>query len=63
VAGTCEHENQPSGYIKGRELLDSLSDDQLLKTEHIPWGYLFNHNTTLLQLSLENKFQTYSHYL
>jgi hypothetical protein len=26
VADCCEHSNEPSGYIKGREILDYLSD-------------------------------------
>jgi hypothetical protein len=25
VAGSCEHGNEPSGFIKGREFLDKLS--------------------------------------
>jgi hypothetical protein len=31
VAGFCEHGNEPSDSIKGMELLDKLSDYQLLK--------------------------------
>jgi len=31
VAGSCEHGNEPSGFTKGREFLDYLSDYQLLK--------------------------------
>jgi len=31
VADCCEHGNEPSGYIKAGEFLDSLSDYQLLK--------------------------------
>jgi hypothetical protein len=26
VAGSCEHGNEPSGSIKGKEFLDQLSD-------------------------------------
>jgi len=26
AAGCCEHGNEPSSFIKGEELLDSLSD-------------------------------------
>jgi hypothetical protein len=26
VVGCCEHGNEPSGFIKGREFLDYLSD-------------------------------------
>jgi hypothetical protein len=26
VAGPCEHGNEPSGFIRGRGFLDSLSD-------------------------------------
>jgi len=31
MAGFCEHGNEPSGFIKGGEFLDSLSEYQLLK--------------------------------
>jgi hypothetical protein len=31
VVGPCERGNEPSGFIKGRELLDYLSDHLLLK--------------------------------
>jgi hypothetical protein len=31
VAGCCEHGNEPSGSIKGGELVEYLSDYQLLK--------------------------------
>jgi hypothetical protein len=37
VAGCCEHGNEPSGSIKGGELLDQLSDCQLLK-DYAPWS-------------------------
>jgi hypothetical protein len=33
IAGFCEHGNEPSGYIKGWELLDQLSDCEVLKEE------------------------------
>jgi hypothetical protein len=33
VAGSCEHDNEPSGSIKGVEILDQMSDHQLLKKE------------------------------
>jgi len=31
VAGSCEHGNEPSDYMKGGEFLDYLSDYQRLK--------------------------------
>jgi hypothetical protein len=38
VAGCCEHGNEPSGCLKGGELLDWLSDCQLLKKDSAPWS-------------------------
>jgi hypothetical protein len=35
VAGSCEHGNEPSGSIRGEEVLDYLSDYQLLKMESV----------------------------
>jgi len=37
VAGSCEHDNKPLGYVKGGELLDQLSDYRLLK-DSPPWS-------------------------
>jgi hypothetical protein len=37
VAGSCEHGNELSGFIKGGEFLDWLSDYQLLK-DSAPWS-------------------------
>jgi hypothetical protein len=34
VAGSCEHGNEPPGYIKGREFIEQLSDYQLLKKDY-----------------------------
>jgi hypothetical protein len=39
VAGSCEHDNEPSGSKNGREFLDCLSDCQLLKN-CAPWSEL-----------------------
>jgi hypothetical protein len=36
--GCCEHGNEPSDSIKGREFLDQLSDSQLLKEDSAPWN-------------------------
>jgi hypothetical protein len=36
--GSCEHGNELSDSIKGRELLDQLSDCQLLKKDSAPWN-------------------------
>jgi hypothetical protein len=36
VADSCEHGNDPSGSIKGREFLDQTSDYQLLNKDSAP---------------------------
>jgi hypothetical protein len=36
VAGSCEHGNEPFGSIKGRELLDQLSNYQSLRKDSVP---------------------------
>jgi hypothetical protein len=33
----CEHGNEPSGYIKGEEFFDWLSDYWLLMKNSVPW--------------------------
>jgi len=33
VAGPCEHDDEPLGYIKGKEYPDCLSDYQFLKKD------------------------------
>jgi hypothetical protein len=37
MAGSYEHGNETSGFIKGREFLDQLSDHKFLK-DSAPWG-------------------------
>jgi hypothetical protein len=37
VASCFEHDNEPSGSIKGGGFLDKLSDCQLLKKDSVPW--------------------------
>jgi len=37
VAGSCEHDNELSGTIKGGEFLGQLSDYQCLKKVSVPW--------------------------
>jgi hypothetical protein len=39
VVGSCEHGNEPSDSIKGREFLDYLSDCQFLKKDPAPLNY------------------------
>jgi hypothetical protein len=39
VAGSCEHGNESSGTMEGRECLDLLSDNQFLKKDFGPWSY------------------------
>jgi hypothetical protein len=41
VAGSCEHGNESSGFIKGREFFDQMSGCQLLK-DSAPWTYLIS---------------------
>jgi hypothetical protein len=36
VADSCEHDNEPSGSIKGEEFLEYLSDYQFLKKDSAP---------------------------
>jgi len=38
VEGFCEHDNEPSGFIKGGEFLNELSDCQLLKKNSAMWS-------------------------
>jgi hypothetical protein len=56
MASTCEHGNEPSGSIKGREFLYQLSDYQLLKKESTAWNYLTSvaHELTLISLKVQN---------
>jgi hypothetical protein len=37
VLGPCEHGNIPSDSIKCLEILEQLSDWQLIKTDSPPW--------------------------
>jgi hypothetical protein len=39
VAGSCEHDNKPSGSIKCWEILEELSNWWLLKKDSIPLNY------------------------
>jgi hypothetical protein len=36
ASGSCEHDSNPSGFIKGGEFLDYVSNYQLLKKESVP---------------------------
>jgi hypothetical protein len=38
VAGPCEHNIEPLGFVKGSELLDYSSDSLLLKKDSAPWS-------------------------
>ena len=44
MAGSREHDNEPSGSIKGGEFLDCLRKDHVLKNDSIV-SYLFNYTT------------------
>jgi hypothetical protein len=37
-----EHCNAPGGFVKGRGIFGKLSDCQLLKTDFVPWSYLYD---------------------
>jgi hypothetical protein len=37
VVGCCEHGNEHSRYIKGREFLDLLSDWHIIDKESMEW--------------------------
>jgi hypothetical protein len=39
VVGSCEHSNEPLGFIKGRKFVDKLSD-YLLKNHCASWSWL-----------------------
>jgi hypothetical protein len=38
VEGSCEHDNEPSGFTKRWEILELLNDWQLLKNDSAPWS-------------------------
>jgi hypothetical protein len=38
MAGFCEHGDERSSSIEGREFLDWLSDYELLKKDSAPWS-------------------------
>jgi hypothetical protein len=40
VVGFCEHGNEPSGSIKGREFIDKLYDCKLSKKDSAAWSYI-----------------------
>jgi hypothetical protein len=40
VEGSCEHGNEPSGSITCWEILEWLSDWQLIEKGSAPWSYL-----------------------
>jgi hypothetical protein len=42
MTGFCEHGNEPSGFIKGREFLDQVRDYRLLKKAGASLTYIFN---------------------
>jgi hypothetical protein len=40
VTGCCERGNELSGFTKGGEFLDQLSDKKLVKKVSAPWNML-----------------------
>ena len=37
AAGACDHGNETSGSMKGKELFDQLGDHQFLVKDFAPW--------------------------
>jgi len=37
MAGCCEHDNEPSGSIKGGKFLDQINKYQLVKMDPVLW--------------------------
>jgi hypothetical protein len=42
MVSSCEHGNEPSGYIKAREFIDQLNDCSLLMKDTALWSSLLN---------------------
>jgi hypothetical protein len=40
VVAFCEHGNEPKVSVKGRKILDQISDYWLLKKDSAPWSWL-----------------------
>jgi len=38
TVGSCQHGDEPSGSVQGREFLDQLSAYWLLKEDSAPWS-------------------------
>jgi hypothetical protein len=53
MAGSCEHGNEPSGFIKSGEFLDQLRYYQLCKKDSDPQSYIvYNKLLTHTQVSM-----------
>jgi len=44
VAGSCQHSNESSGYIKCGEFLDQMSEGRLPKKNNAEWSDLISCN-------------------
>jgi len=42
MVGSCEHGNEPSDFMKGREFLNQVNDYYLLKKDSAPQSQLLN---------------------
>lgn len=38
MAGSCEHDNESSDFIKVWEFLNQFSDYEILKKDTVPWS-------------------------
>jgi hypothetical protein len=38
VMGSCEHDNDPSGPVKGTEFPEYICDYKILKDDSVPWS-------------------------
>jgi hypothetical protein len=56
--GCCEHDNEPSGSIKGEEFLDYVSDYQLLKKDSTPWNWFVTNRVTRVTKNFHGKRET-----
>jgi hypothetical protein len=51
--GFYQHGNEHSGFIKGREILEQLSDCYLIENDSCPWSYIL---LDILEIYTREKF-------
>jgi hypothetical protein len=54
VAGSCERRNEPSGFIKGGEFLDQLSDQVLCSFDGV--GLYYTYCSTVIMARSASRF-------